>query len=76
MDMKQDAVVCLDSTNKEIEVTCPSESEIYQKIKAEFDSGKSLIVTVIRAPVETSKDKFKDEEMVESFKEDKGGDNK
>ncbi len=41
------------------------------KLKAEFDAGKQLNVTVIRAPVETSKDTFTDMEMVESFKEDK-----
>jgi hypothetical protein len=47
------------------------ESELYKKIKEAFDRQAQLMCTVIRAPVETQKDKFVDEEQVESFKEEK-----
>jgi len=62
---------CLDQQGAEQQFKIDIESEIFKKLKEEFDGGKTLIVTVVKAPVETAKDKFKDEEMVESFKEDK-----
>jgi translation initiation factor 5A len=68
-----DSLSVLDADNKEQVVSCDPESEIYKKIKADFDGGKQLLVSVIRAPVETAKDKYKDEELVESYKEDKAG---
>jgi len=67
----ENALSCLDKDGTEQQFNIDIESEIFKKLKEEFDSGKTLIVTVVKAPVETAKDKFKDEEMVESFKEDK-----
>jgi translation initiation factor 5A len=74
IDLGADSISCLDSANKAVTVACDPETDIYKSIKSQFDEGKSLIVSVIRAPVETAKDKFKDEEMVESVKEDKSAD--
>jgi len=71
IDIGADNISCLDKDNNAQVVTIDAESEIYKKMKADFDTGETLIVTVIRAPVETAKDKFKDEELVESYKEDK-----
>jgi len=65
------SISCLNKDNKEVTVVVDPEVEVVSKLKAEFDAGKQLNVTVIRAPVETSKDTFTDMEMVESFKEDK-----
>jgi len=67
----ENALSCLDKDGNEQQFNSDIESEIFKKLKAEFDDGKTLIVTVVKAPVETAKDKYKDEEMVESFKEDK-----
>jgi len=73
IDMGADNISCLDKDNNACVVSIDPEGELYKKMKAEFDAGKSLMVSVIRAPIETAKDKFKDEEQVESFKEEKGG---
>jgi len=62
---------CLDGAGTEMTFTFDPESEVYKKLHAEFSAGKNLMVTIIKAPVEVAKDKFKDEEIVESFKEDK-----
>jgi len=64
-------ISCLTKENKEVTVVTDPESEVFKKMKADFDGGKSLLVAVIRAPVEGAKDTFTDIEMVESFKEDK-----
>ncbi len=64
---------CLTKDNKEYVVTVDPETEVFKKIKADFDAGKQLLLGVIRAPVETGKDTFVDQELVESYKEDKAG---
>jgi len=64
-------ISCLTKDNKEVTVVTNPEDEVFQKLKADFDGGKQLNVTVIRAPVETGKDVYVDLEQVESFKEDK-----
>ncbi len=50
------------------------DSDVIQKLKKEMNdpsnSEKQYLVTIIRAPVEKSKDMFVDEELVESFRED------
>jgi len=64
-------ISCLDKDNNNVTVVTAPADETFKKMKAEFDGGKQLSVTVIRAPVEGAKDVFTDMEMVESFKEDK-----
>lgn len=71
IDMGADNISALDKDNNNIVIAMDPEGELYKKMKADFDAGKSLTVSVIRAPIETAKDKFKDEELVESYKEDK-----
>jgi len=61
----------LDQEGKEALFNCDPDSEMGKKLKADFDGGKTLIVTILKAPVETAKDKYNDEEIVESYKEDK-----
>jgi len=71
IDVGADNISALDKDNNQTVITCDPNSDVYKKIKADFDSGKQLIVQVLRAPVETAKDKYKDEEIVEGHKEDK-----
>jgi len=72
IDLGADSISALDKDNNQITVGIDPEGDLYKKMKEEVDAGKSLLVSVIRAPVETAKDKFKDEELVDGFKEDKG----
>lgn len=65
------SVTLLDKDNKNQTVTTDPEEETFKKMKADFDAGKQLVVSVIRAPVESGKDVFTDVEQVESYKEDK-----
>lgn len=67
-------ISCLTKENKEVTVVTNPEDEVFQKLKADFDAGKQLNVTVIKAPVESGKDVYTDIEQVESFKEDKAAD--
>lgn len=67
-------ISCLTKENKEVTVVTNPEDEVFQKLKADFDAGKQLNVTVIKAPVESGKDVYTDIEQVESFKEDKSED--
>jgi len=71
VDMAADALHCLDSNGAEQLFNYDPEAELMKKLKEDFDSGKILMVSVVKAPVELAKDKFKDEELVESYKEDK-----
>jgi len=71
MDVEGEILKCLDKDNKEQVFKMDPESELYKNLKGDFDAGKQLAVTVVRAPVEVTKDKFVDEELVESFKEEK-----
>lgn len=73
IDIAEDgsSISCLDKDNNAVTVVTDPAEEIIKKLKADFDGGKQLNVTVIRAPVEGAKDVFTDMEMVESYKEDK-----
>jgi translation initiation factor 5A len=71
VDISADALCCLDGTGNEQKFNYDPESEVVKNMKVEFEAGKALMVTILRAPVETAKDKYVDEEIVESFKEDK-----
>jgi len=62
---------CLDSAGNEQQFSFDPEAEVIKKLKVDFEAGKTLMVSIVKAPVEVAKDKFKDEEMVESYKEDK-----
>jgi len=76
IDIGADHISYLDDKNAQHQANIDNTSELFKKIKEAFDAGKSLTVTLVRAPVETAKDKYKDEEQVEAFKEDKGIDAK
>jgi len=68
-------ISCLDKENKTYTVPIDTQnSEVAKKLCEEFALGKQLMVAVIKAPVETAKDKFEDVEQLESFKEDKSED--
>jgi len=69
----ENTVELMDGKGHQVLVTGDPESEVFKKMKEEFAAGKSLMVGVVRAPVEISKDKFKDDEIIESFKEDRSG---
>jgi len=72
LDIANDNTVhCLDSNTAEQVFSADPDSEVFKKLKADFDGGKMLTVTVVRAPVEVAKDKFVDQEVVESYREDK-----
>eukprot|EP00823_Brevimastigomonas_motovehiculus_P004086 TRINITY_DN2613_c0_g1_i1.p1 TRINITY_DN2613_c0_g1~~TRINITY_DN2613_c0_g1_i1.p1 ORF type:complete len:251 (-),score=84.74 TRINITY_DN2613_c0_g1_i1:464-1141(-) len=65
------AVTALDSSNTQKMFQIPPDSELFEKINADFSAGKTLNITVLKAPVEEGKDKFKDCEIVETYKEEK-----
>jgi len=67
----ENLVKCIDTNGNEFAFNFDSESEVCQKLKEDFDGGKTLLISVLKAPVEIAKDKFKDEEVIESYKEDK-----
>jgi len=77
LDLHEGSIECLDPTNNKTETfNLDPEQEITEKLKADYEAGKSLLVSIVRAPVELGSDKFKDEEVVESYKEDKEGGDK
>jgi len=61
----------LDESGIQQKVTLNTDTEMYKKLDADFDEEKTLVITIVRAPVEISKDNFKEEEIVESYKESK-----
>jgi translation initiation factor 5A len=71
LDYTNEGLQCLDSDDKECLFNIDHESEIAKKLKADFESGKTLIVTILKAPVEVAADKYTDNELVESYKEEK-----
>jgi len=71
IDIGADFISYLDDKNVQHQTSIDGAGDLYKKIKEMFDAGKQLTVTLVRAPVELAKDKYKDEEQVEAFKEDK-----
>jgi translation initiation factor 5A len=65
------SVSCLTKENASVTVVTDPTNEQFIAVKKAFDEGKDLILSVIRAHVETAKDTFVDVELVEGFKEDK-----
>ena len=64
-------ITCLDSEGKEVIFRLSDTLDIYKKLCQEMEEGKSLIVSVVVAPVEAGEGVFTDETMVDSFKEEK-----
>jgi len=71
INLIESTVSCLDKDGSEQTFNFDPESEVCKKMKEDFEANKALLIAVLRAPVEISTDKYKDEEIIESYKEDK-----
>ena len=71
----QIVISALDDDNNEVQFYAQPNNELCQgKALAEaFSDDKQFLVTVIRAPVQIGDNDFKDEQLIEAFREDKGG---
>ncbi|ARF08244.1 hypothetical protein Catovirus_1_294 [Catovirus CTV1] len=58
--------------NSEQFVNIDVDSDIYKKINSDFDNGKDILITPIKAPIEddNESDKFNYGELVESYRID------
>ena len=71
MNIADDTLDCLSSKNKQIHVKYEENSEIGKQLKGDFEKGKNLMISVIKAPVEIRKDVFEDDFVIEGYAEDK-----
>jgi translation initiation factor 5A len=69
--MDEENLDCLNEKGKQSYLSLETTSDLYKNIKNEYDAEKTIMITTIRAPVETSRDKFIEQEKIESFKEQK-----
>jgi translation initiation factor 5A len=69
-DDKQLQCLSDDSSASELFFAFDPDSDTGKSLAADFDAGKALLVTIIKAPVGEG-DNIKDEEVLESYKEDK-----
>ncbi len=71
VNIEEDTLEYLDENNKLRSIKVPEDSEVMINLRKSFDPEKLYLITIIRAPVERTKELYVDEECVESFKEDK-----